>query len=85
MKVEVKDRRGVVKSMDDRYARILSKLGHVTYLTSEMRAAQPTVQIEAAVVVPPTAVQAPSVKAQAAEAPAAPVKRKYVRKAKAKE
>lgn len=39
MKVEVKNKFGSVKVMDDRYARILSKMGRVTYMTRDMVAA----------------------------------------------
>lgn len=39
MKVDVLDRSGRVRSMDQRYARILDRLGRVTYMTRDMQAA----------------------------------------------
>lgn len=75
MKVQIKDRAGNVKVMDDRYARILSKMGRVTYLTRDMQVAP----------VAPQNVVLPMVAAEAPVEAVKPEKRKYTRKAKADE
>lgn len=75
MKVQIKDRAGNVKVMNDRYARILSKMGRVTYLTRDMQAAP----------VVPEPVVLPVVVGEITTDAVKPAKRKYTRKAKADE